>query len=94
MSCPHCAHCTDTKSPAAIAVGRIVPAIRPSLTAMLLQISAPPGALDGILRWVESLRGRRGHSTQDMTFGGHDGEWTKLWIEREPEVLGGPRRGA
>lgn len=92
LSCPHCLHCTDYTSPEAIAVGKAIPSVRPSRTAMLLQVAAPAGALDAILRWVEGLRGARGRSTQDVTLVGHDTEWTQLWMHRDPVIIGRARR--
>lgn len=86
-------------TPDDVLIGRQAPVFKPSVTLMKLQVVQPrdpvtgAGALDAILRWVESLRGRRGRSVQDMTLVGHDDEWTKLLIQREPEVIGGARRG-
>lgn len=93
LSCPHCVHCTSYTSPEAIHVGKITPALRLSRVAGLLDIAAPVGALERMLQWVESLRGKRGPSAQVMTFVAHDDEWTKLLVHLEPEVVGGSRRG-
>jgi hypothetical protein len=95
VSCPCCPHCAtgSRTSPTDIELGHKTPVFKPARTTMLLQIAAPTGALDAILRWVEGLRGKRGPTTQPMTFVGHDDEWTKLLIHREPEVFGGSRRG-
>lgn len=90
----------DVRSgPDDVLIGRQASVIKPSVTLMKLQVVQPRdpqtgvGALDAILRWVEGLRGKKGRTVQDMTLVGHDDEWTKLLIQREPEVIGGPRRG-
>lgn len=66
--------------------------LRPSATAALLQVAAPHGALDRILRWVESLRGTTHRTTLDCTLVGNGGEWVQLLVARDPEVYGRGRR--
>ena len=56
-----------------------------SSTLKLLQVAAPPNALDAILRWVEGIRGQRGRATLDVTLVGLDGQWEELQVHREPE---------
>lgn len=74
----------DVRSgPDDVRIGRQASLIKPSVTLMKLQIEAPPGALDGMLRWVENQRGSRGRRAQDFTLVTEDGAWTKV-LEPQP----------
>lgn len=53
---------------------------------MKLQCVAPPGALDGMLRWVEGQAGTRGRRTQEFTIVTDDGAWTQMH-EHQPPVV-------
>lgn len=74
-------------------IGRQTPVIRPSATLMKLQCLAPPGALDGMLRYIEGQAGTRGRKTRDFTVQTDDGTWTKLFEHQPPLVYERTRTG-
>ena len=63
-----------------------------SSTLKLLQVAAPPDALDSLLRWVQSLRGGKGRRVKNIQLVAHDDRWTEVLAQPDPEVWGSRRK--
>lgn len=71
-----------------------MPAFRLSPTLTKLGLVAPPGAVEGMLRWAEAQAHTKGRRTRDFTAVTDDGAWTQLLEHQPPVVYGRPKRRA